>query len=133
MKYEFGIASYPTGFIGCVVSPTKICLQYSGVDVKFRPLGKSTDNLPKGSAGRYLPITVSPNTIETLATGSQMPVLEQMHLGLLDAYEEYIKTHYETYSRTYDKKFVDHLKQVQIKVNRLVGMAINVEQGIDNK
>ena len=122
MKYEFGIASYPTGFIGYVVSPTKICLQYSGVDVKFRPLGKPTDMLRKGSNGVYLPIEVSPNTIEVLATGSQMPVLEEMHLGLLDGYKEYIGKHLETYKSTYNKDFKDHLNKLKEKLDVLLTM-----------
>ena len=82
---KHSIANYPESFLGCVVSPTKICVQYKEVESKLRYVeGGEYIKLPNTS--KALPISVHGTEVDILAVGCQMPVLEDIQFGLIEAY-----------------------------------------------
>jgi hypothetical protein len=93
-RYEYGLACYPSDFLGYVVSENKICLQYKVVDVKLRTLGKAYNMLPKfkNTTQPMVPVTTSPDTFEIVAVGCQMPVLRKMQFSLLQGLIEHYNT-----------------------------------------
>ena len=72
-------AGLPTfSFKGTVVSPTKICLQFEGVESKLRVMeGAEYIKMPDLSAGYTIKHTGSP--VDVLAVGCQMPTLSFRH------------------------------------------------------
>ena len=120
MKHS--IANYPLGFVGCVVSPTKICLQFSDVTCKLRVKeGAAYVKLPNTS--KALPIAHTGTEVDVVAVGCQMPELEALQGALIEAYIKYGRLHKETYHNTYSgKEFLDFLKETHLSL----GLAIEL-------
>lgn len=120
-KYPYGFANYPKKFKGCIVSPAKICLQYSDVDIKLRPLGESLEGLPKvPEGGVYVPVTQDGRNLDTLAVGHYIGVLEPMQLALIDAYRAYYLEYGEGYKEVFEKDFRDFLSEVHLKLGEVL-------------
>jgi len=120
-KYPYGFANYPKKFKGYIVSPAKICLQYTDVDIKLRPLGEPLEGLPKvPEGGVAVPITQAGNNINLLAVGHYIGVLEPMQLGLIDAYRAYYKEYGEGYKEVFDRDFRDFLSEVHLKLGEVI-------------
>jgi hypothetical protein len=106
MKHS--LANYPSQFLGCVISPTKICLQFEEVTAKLRfKEGASYVKLP--STHKALPISVSGTAVDILAVGCQMPVIEDLQAALLSAYVVYGLQHLAAYEAAYNKEFIEFL------------------------
>lgn len=123
MHYKATLANYPQAFKGYVVSPTKICIQFNGCQVKLRPL-IDINNFSKHGPNndRIIPIATTGTDIEGIAVGCQLPVVEEYQLGLLDAYEEYYNKYKEIYSSTYNKNFKDFILNIDTKVKHLLSL-----------
>lgn len=121
MKYPYGFAQYPKGFIGCKVSPTKICMQFSLPTIKLRMLGQDRKQLPKNDKNQVsVSVTEDGHEFEIVATGCQMPEIEALQLELVRAYEAYLRDNKEIYKKTYNKDFKDFLLTLQEQINTLV-------------
>jgi len=117
------IANYPKQFHGTVVSPTKICIQFSHVESKLRhKVGGYYIKLPDGLRG--LPITPEGVDIDQLAVGCQMPIIEDLQMGLIDAYTKYAKLHTHRYKQVYDKEFIDFLQQTKDAIDDCIEVCI---------
>ena len=104
------LAHYPKDFKGCVVSPTKICLQFLDPQVKLRVNSEGRSFLPKlPDTQRYLPIPEQGTDVALTAVGCQLPVVEKYQLALIDAYLQYAQQHSSVYRETYGKEFKDFL------------------------
>lgn len=120
-KYDFGVASYPKSFKETKISPTKICLQFNDVEIILRSLGLSLDNLPKDtSTNRYLPLTLRDTQVSVLAVGCQMPTIEALQLELIESYRYYLINHSNVYNKTYSKIFLNFLKEIDNKLDKLI-------------
>ena len=118
-----GLANYPKGFRGCVVSPTKICLQFEDVQVKARRFDREEAKkvmIQRNNKNPELPIETTGTDIEVTAVGCQMPTLEQMQIGLIGAYAEYYRTNREVYQQTYDRDFRTFLVNTYDKLGDLI-------------
>lgn len=120
-KYQHNLASYPKTWIGTMISPTKICLQWSQPLVKLRVFNNETKDLIK------LPNTDKAATIPTqgcefniLAVGCQLPVIEDLQMTLLDSYRQYYTQHRVTYSETYNKDFKDFLINLKTTLTTII-------------
>lgn len=111
--YNCGIAAYPKYFHGFVVSPTKICIQFSSPQLILRTLGKDQPGLYKlPNTDKVLPVSIMGTDIDVLAVGCQMPTIEALQHQLIDAYKEYKTKHTDIYKETYEKDFTQFIKQV---------------------
>lgn len=120
-KYNHSFANYPTGFKGCVVSPTKICLQFLNPEIKLRVNPNERHLLPKQTDNDvYLPVPEHGIQIEVTAVGCQMPVVEEYQKELIEAYKKYYRTYAQTYKDTYNKNFKDFLLQIRAKLTILI-------------
>ncbi len=120
MKYPYAFACYPTGFIGCKVSATKICLQYSNPLIKLRMLGQDRNQLPKDAkSDRYATIREIGDEFEIVATGCQMPEIEALQAELIVAYKQYYRLHSKTYEETYKKDFKDFVRKIYTEILQL--------------
>lgn len=122
MKYPVSIAEYPESFRGCVVSPTKICIQFNNPQLKLRLHDTVRDDFPKFGANsdRMLPIGTLGTDVDCIAVGCQMPVVEDYQMALIEAYQKYWELHRVTYSVTYRREFKDFLLKLQTKLNNLI-------------
>lgn len=127
-RHKHSFANYPLSFRGCVVSPTKICLQFNEPTIKLRVDASTRDELKKGTDTiKYLAVPETGIDIACTAVGCQMPVVEQYQLELLEAYRKYYRLHAETYKQTYNKDFKDFLLKLQEMVNSLVATSRVIE------
>jgi len=117
MKHS--LANYPTQFLGCVVSPNKICMQFSDVQSKLRfKQGAHYIKLPDTS--KALPITPTGTDVDLLAVGCVMPVLEQTQLNLIQAYLEYGIKHSDSYRDKYSSEFLGFLIRVHKELEDVI-------------
>lgn len=122
MQYPVSFANYPQSFKGCVVSPTKICLQFNDPEIKLRLHDTDKADYTKYGPNNdvMVPIGTLGTTIKCTAIGCQMPVVEDYQMQLLDAYVEYARKHSKTYALTYSKSFRDFLLKIQAKINNVL-------------
>jgi len=109
---KHSLANYPQKFLGCVVSPTKICLQFEEVLVKLR-LKQGADYIKLPDTSRALPIAHTGTGVDITAVGCQMPVLEDLQANLIKAYVTYGQLHTATYEQQYGKDFMSFLLQTR--------------------
>ena len=112
MTKHFGLANYPKGFRGCVVSPLKICMQFESPTIKLRTLGHHDV--------RKAEVNVAGTEWEVTAVGCMMPVLEEAQHQLIEAYSIYAMAHAEKYRETYGKEFKDFLDEIRNKLNGVI-------------
>ena len=112
MTNNFGLANYPKGFRGCVVSPLKICMQFEKPTIKLRTLGHHDV--------RKAEVNVVGNDWDVTAVGCVMPVLEETQRHLIEAYQTYALDHADTYRQTYGKEFNDFLIEIRNKLNGVI-------------
>ncbi len=106
ITYRHSFANYPKSFKGFVVSPHKICLQWSTVQTKLRIAYRDDSDLLKlPTTERALPVVPNGVGIDTLAVGCEMPIIEELQDQLIKAYAEYWEKHSEYYSNKYGKGF----------------------------
>ncbi len=110
------LANYPKKFKGTVISPTKICMQFEDVQVKFRRDIGSTEYLKMPNGDISIAIATTGTDIDISAMGCQMPVLEDVQFGLINAYISYGRYHSQTYRDTYGREFLDFLLHVQAQL-----------------
>ena len=72
MKHS--VANYPRGFIGYVVSPIKICIQFENVQSKLR-FKQGADYIKLPDTNKALPITTTGTEIDILAVAGVTPGL----------------------------------------------------------
>ncbi len=120
-EHLHSLANYPTEFKGTVISPTKICLQFQDVQVKFRRNLDSTEWLKMPDGHRAVAISDTGTDIALSSMGCQIPVLEDMQLRLITAYRAYYKFHGERYKKEYGKDFFYFLLQLNEELGILVG------------
>lgn len=120
-KTLHSLANYPTTFKGTVISPTKICMQFSDVEVKLRKNLESTEGLLKQIDNILaLPIRVTGSPVAGVAVGCQLPVLEALQQALIDAYVHYGNLHSDRYRKEYGKEFMDFLLNTQTQLNTAI-------------
>ena len=126
------LANYPKNFKSYVVSPTKICLQYEGVQVKLR-CADGVKYLTYGDdSSPHLPISVHGTEVDIIAVGCQLPEVERAQLALLDAYGEYMKFHNKEYRDTYGKDFLDFLYLMRGKLDVVISLTKHANEHIDD-
>jgi len=116
MKHS--LANYPKQFLGCVVSPTKICLQFEEVDTKLR-FKEGAEYIKLPSTHKAIAISPLGTDIDLLSVGCQMPVLEEALLSAVNALSIYKERHADTYLETYEKPLEDFLFLLKESVNKL--------------
>lgn len=128
-KYPYSFANYPTGFKGCVVGPTKICMQFSNPQVKLRLHEQSGDELHKvpGTKDCYVPVIVNGVEVLVTAVGCQMPVLEQAQFELIHAYRAYYSAHKDMYRKTYNKMFSEFITKLKYEIDSLNDFIVHEE------
>ena len=125
------IANYPQSFRSYVVSPTKICLQYSDVQVKLR-CADGIQYMQYGlDASPHLPISTHGTDVNIIAVGCQLPEVERAQLALLDAYGEYMKYHNATYRKEYNKNFLDFLYLMRQKLDVVISLTKHANEHIN--
>lgn len=93
-SFDYGIAAYPLRFKEYVISPKKICMQFSDVQCKTRALGKDISQLKTTSYGaKQMPICTAGTSIDTLAVGVPLDMYPELLTNIYDA----IKKHHELY------------------------------------
>ena len=112
MTENYGLANYPKGFRGCVVSPLKICMQFERPTVKLRTLGRHDV--------RTAEVNAAGNDWEVSSMGCPIPVLEECQRHLVDAYRKYGEEHSDLYAETYDREFRDFLIEIRDKLNGVI-------------
>lgn len=117
MKHS--LANYPKNFLGCVVSPTKICLQFEDVQVKLR-VKEGAEYIKLPDTSKALPIPHTGTEVDITAVGCQMPVLEELQSALIEAYIKYGQLHWETYEQTYGGQFIDFLKRTRASIDNAI-------------
>lgn len=91
-KYKHGIASYPLGFKGYVVSEKKICLQFNNVQCKTRVNKEHIEQLEKKPwMDKAMPIDTLGTDIEFLAVGIPLHLYPTVLDNLLIANKEHIE------------------------------------------
>jgi hypothetical protein len=113
---KHSLANYPLSFKGTVISPTKICLQFQDVQVKFRKNLNSSEYLKMPNGDVSIPIATTGTEVATCNMGCQMPVLEDLQFALINSYVSYAKYNSEVYKEHYGKEFIDFLLQVQAEL-----------------
>lgn len=113
------IANYPLSFVGCKVSPTKICVQYGEVTSKLR-YREGAEYIKVLGVVKSMPIRTDGTEVDVLAVGCQMPVLEQVQAGLIDAYIEYGTLYSDRYKEEYGKEFMDFLLTLKVSLDRAI-------------
>lgn len=106
MKHS--LANYPKKFLGCVVSPTKICLQFEGVQSKLR-FKQGAHYVKLHDTTKALPISISGTDVDIVAVGCQMPVIEELQGYLIQAYRNYASLYSAVYREQYGKDFLAFL------------------------
>lgn len=125
-KYNHSFANYPKSFKGCVVSPYKICMQFSDPQIKLRVADRDTSDLIKLPSTEFaLPVSTSGVDIETTAVGCVMPVLEGAQFGLLEAYLKYGRLHSDEYKKRTDNNFLDFLLKMRVELDRVITILSN--------
>lgn len=121
-RYKHSFANYPSTFLGYVVSPHKICIQFQGVKTTLRNVPNETSDLIKlPDLSIALPVVSQGVGIDILAVGCTFPVLEELQMSLIDSYKEYYLKYKDDYKRLYDRDFKeDFLKALQLKLNYLM-------------
>ncbi len=130
MRHLHSLANYPLKFKGTVVSPTKICLQFEDVQVKFRKNMSSGEYLKMPNGDVCIPISTTGTDILTSNMGCQMPVLEDVQFGMINAYISYGKYNSGVYKDTYGKEFLDFLLHVQVE---LANAILQVRQSLESE
>lgn len=122
MRYPVSFANYPESFKGCVVSPTKICLQFNDPEIKLRIHDTDREQYTKFGPNndRMIPIGTLGTKIDCTAIGCQMPVVEDYQMQLLDAYVLYWRTYRSNYRTAYNKEFRDFLLKIHAKMSNVL-------------
>ena len=116
---KHSVAGYPEKFLACMVSPTKICMQFESVTAKLRyKEGGEYVKLP--DCAKVLPIRTTGTEVDILAVGAQMPVIEELQKNLIAAYLSYGSEHGIRYRAEYNKDFLDFLREIQTSLNRTI-------------
>lgn len=116
MTDKHSMANYPKKFKGCVVSPTKICLQFQEVQLKLRKNPNSSEWLKMPNGEQAAAVSTTGTEFDISAMGCQMPTLEDMQFSLINAYVHYGRNNAEVYRETYGKEFLDYLLLVQAEL-----------------
>ena len=117
ITYKHSFANYPKKFLGTVVSPHKICLQFQDVRTTLRVAYRDESDLIKlPSTDPALPVVPSGVGIDILAVGCEMPVLEQLQSALIKAYKIYKEQHNDYYIKHYGKHFYEFIQET---INKL--------------
>lgn len=116
---KHSLANYPKNFLGYVISPTKICIQFAEVDTKLR-FKEGGEYIKLPSTEKALPISPKGTPVEIVAVGCQMPVLEDLQNHLLNAYLQYGKLHSQIYKDVYQKEFLDFLCLMSSRLNTII-------------
>jgi len=112
---KHSLANYPKEFLGYVISPTKICIQFSEVSTKLR-FKEGGQYIKLLDTSKALPIKTTSTEIDILAVGCQMPVLENLQMSLIKAYKEYKIRHEKEYKEKYNKEFKDFLLKIKMEI-----------------
>ena len=116
---KHSLANYPKKFLGCVVSPTKICMQFAEVTSKLR-FKEGADYIKSPYTIKALPIKVTGTDIDILAVGAQLPEIEELQLSLTKAYLEYSKVHSQRYKQEYNKEFIDFILKIHTEIGEVI-------------
>ncbi|MBA4259163.1 MAG: hypothetical protein C0446_08360 [Chitinophaga sp.] len=124
MKHS--VANYPSYFLGYVVSPLKICMQFKEVESKLR-FKNGAEYIKLSNTDKVLPIKTTGTPIDILAIGCIMPVLEETQLNLIEAYKEYYTKHSDIYEQTYKRSFKMFLEILKNRIDNLLDY-VNAEK-----
>lgn len=92
--YDHTMASYPTSYKQCVVTPGKICIQFNKTQLKARDMPGAKIPLRRThSEGRELPVDVLGTDVDCLAVGLPIELHFDFQRGLLKAYGTYISSY----------------------------------------
>ena len=118
---KHSLANYPTRFKGFVVREDNICIQFEDVLSKLKKNLKTDDetiNLP--TRERAVVIPPSGFRFNTLAVRTNIEVLEEMQLELIDAYKTFYRQSRKHYTLKTKKDFTRFLERVKIKLEVLL-------------
>jgi hypothetical protein len=110
-EYKHSIAHYPHKYLGSVVSPRKICLQFKKVLSKCRVAYRDESDLLKRPDGRIaLPLTVEGDYVDIVANGVPIAEIVELQKDLLKSYKLYIKQYADYYKEDTGKVFKDEIE-----------------------
>lgn len=116
---KHSLANYPLKFLGYVISPTKICLQFEEVTTKLR-FKQGADYIKLPSTAKALAIEPTGTSVDILAVGCQMPVLKDMQHQLIHSYRTYLHEHSATYYQTYGADFMEFLIEIREGLDEII-------------
>ena len=97
-KYKHGIASYPKGWRGYVVSENKICIQFDDVQCKTRIHNRECEDLRKTTKGSWhMPIDSHGTDVSFVSMGIPLDLYKTIFDKLLNAFEEHVERFGEGY------------------------------------
>jgi len=133
IRYPVSIANYPEFFKGCVVSPTKICLQFTVTECKLRLHGADRAAFAKygPDSDRMIPVGTLGTQVDSIAVGCQMPVVVDYQLQLIDAYAKYYQLYRDKYKETYGEEFAVFIAKVYARLGGLLNEINKNEQPKD--
>ena len=113
------LANYPKKFLGYVVSPLKICLQFEEVESKLRfKQGAEYIKLPTTEKAMVIKPTGSP--LDILSVGCPIEVLLEAQTALVEAYREYMNKHGEEFKEKTGRNFKDELRKINKSLDELI-------------
>lgn len=117
----FGVASYPKKFKMFVISPLKICFQYSDIQVKLRTLGQDPKGLRKHERTHepLLDISTSGTDLAEIAVGHHIKLVEELAFNLIEALRQYEKVSGEAYKSEFGSDFREFINKFKIRVYEL--------------
>jgi len=120
-KYKHSTANYPESFLGTVISPHKMCLQFLDVVTKLRVAYHDTSDLIKlPCENMAMPVVGQGVAIYSLNIACPMPLLEKLQQELVTSYGAYLQMHSEYYKRTYGKDFSRFLIETRDNLDELI-------------
>lgn len=120
-KYKHSLANYPQRYIGLVVSPHKICLQFEEVVVKTRIAYHDTsDLLELRGMNPSMPIPTTGAEIHILAIGTPIQEIIELQRSLISAYKEYYNTHKDYFFKHYEKDFKEELLALREQLDNVL-------------
>jgi len=116
MYNELGLAAYPIEFKEIVISPNKLCLQFSSVTTKVRLLGKDGKQLPKDPITHQPVASISTDdksVFNLLAVGCQLPVVFNLLHNIIVSFDKYGQKYSKHFSITYGKDFKEEIRKLR--------------------
>lgn len=126
--FKHSVANYPDSFLGIVVRPHNMCIQFRGVTSKLRVAHFDESDLVKCLNNiKVLPLSTEGIKIDISGMGTPIPLIEELQEGLIEAYLKYYKENEKYYRKTYNKDFLSFLLRQRASLTRVITVIERME------